>query len=127
MIQITIAAGIAPVTIVWGGGQTHLTIGLRIASIVAAVILMGMARIIHVRAHHPDRRSTRILAWLVAAYMLLNTLGNATSPSWFERYVFGATTLVLAICSGIVASSPVEHQDGYEELDDGNTNNVRAS
>ena len=123
LIQVAIAAGLAPVTIVWGGGQTELTVGLRLASIAAAIILLGFARIVHVRANYPAiGKHMRILTWMVAAYMVLNTLGNATSPSWFERYVFGATTLVLAICTGIVASSPLGQTDEYESLDNGDTN-----
>lgn len=118
---MAIAAGIAPVTIVWGGGQTVLTVGLRLASIVAAAILLGFARIVHLRIQQPERRYLRAFTWIIAAYMVLNTLGNATSPNWFERYVFGVTTLVLAICTGIVAASSTGQRDGYEPFGDGET------
>ena len=116
---MAIAAGIAPVTIVWGGSQTMLTVGLRLASLAAAAILLGFARIVHLGIEQPERRYLKVLTWMIAAYMGLNTLGNITSPSWFERYVFGITTLVLAICTGIVAASSTGQRGGYESFEDG--------
>ena len=110
MIQLGIAVGLLPVTIVWGGSQHERTWQNSVASVVAAALLLAMAWIIHARATTTTTttalpRSLRVAAWMVTGYMALNTLGNALSPTFVERYIFGTMTVVLAICSGIVASS----------------------
>ena len=106
VIQIGIAVGLLPVTIVWGGSQHARTWQNSVASVVAAVILLGMAGIVHFRATVAvPSLPLRVAAWIVAGYMMLNTLGNFLSPSWVERYIFGTMTVVLAICSAVVASS----------------------
>ena len=118
VIQLAIAAGIAPVTIVWGGGQTHLTLRLRFASLAAAIVLIQFAWIVQTRTEQPNNLCLRVLSWLITAYMAVNTLGNFTSPSWFERYIFGAFTVILTICAAIVASSSTQQPADYESLED---------
>jgi hypothetical protein len=44
-------------------------------------------------------------AWAIAAFMLLNTLGNLASKSRLERTVFAAVTGALAVLSAYVALS----------------------
>ncbi|MCA9976401.1 MAG: hypothetical protein KC413_11645, partial [Anaerolineales bacterium] len=39
VVQILAAAGVFPVSMLWGGRQTELTVTLRLTSVVAAVIL----------------------------------------------------------------------------------------
>ena len=42
-------------------------------------------------------------AWVVAGFLVLNTLGNLASKSPFERTALAATTAVLAVLCGFVA------------------------
>jgi TRAP-type C4-dicarboxylate transport system permease small subunit len=42
-------------------------------------------------------------SWAIAAFLVLNTLGNLASKSRLERTVFAATTAALAALSGYVA------------------------
>jgi hypothetical protein len=44
-------------------------------------------------------------SWAIAAFLVLNTLGNLASKSRLERTVFAATTAVLATLSAFVAAS----------------------
>jgi hypothetical protein len=83
---------------------------LRAFSAVAAAILVGCALVILARAGAIDwpAGATGLLApasWAIAAFLVLNTLGNLASKSRLERTVFAATTAALAVLSAYVALS----------------------
>lgn len=139
VVQLLLASGILPSTIAWGGGRgrtgaeeqtegsedqnedfededidadtdTDTPLSLRIASVVAACILLGMAYLVYVRAYlyrYPEKshKLVKILSWVVTGFLGLNFLGNLASSSNIERYVFGSVTLVLCICCIIVSIS----------------------
>ena len=79
VLQIMLAVGILPVTIAWGGRQTQLTPALRIASLVAAVLLGAFIYVIRYRAGllggMPIPLFIKILSWVITALMVFNTLG----------------------------------------------------
>lgn len=108
-VQVLVATGILPITILWGGRQTDLTPSLRVTSIVAAIILGAFIYIIRYRAglvgSMPQPAVIRVAAWVVVGYMALNTLGNFASVSSVERFLFGPITLVLMLASLVVAAS----------------------
>jgi hypothetical protein len=110
-IQLLLAAGILPVSIAWGGRQTELTTGLRITSIIAAIILGGFIYIIRYRAgilgKTPIPKAIRIGSWVVAGFMVLNTLGNLASVNNTEKFLFAPLTLIIAIACFIVSASKV--------------------
>ena len=119
IIQIGISIGIVPITIVWGGSQQTLTTQLRLASMIASIILIMFAYILYQRGtnssgnsiSHSASSSTSIhcyyygLSWFVTIYMILNTIGNLLSTNNFEKYVFGCITAIVAICGIIISSS----------------------
>ncbi len=111
IVQLLVAAGIIPISILWGGRQPELTPSLRVTSVVAAVILGVFIYIIRYRAglvgSVPQPIIIRVLAWVVTGYMVLNTLGNFASVSNVERFLFGPMTTVMAVTSLIVAASRV--------------------
>ena len=111
VVQILIGVGILPISIVWGGRQTELTPALRIASVVAAIILGGFIYIIRYRAGLVGNGSIPNVIWLgswvVTAYMALNTVGNLASVSNTERWLFGPMTFVLTISCLIISASSV--------------------
>jgi hypothetical protein len=83
---------------------------LRAFSAIAAAILMGGALVILARAGAIGWPvgATGLLApasWAIAAFLVLNTLGNLASKSRLERTVFAATTAALAVLSAYVALS----------------------
>ena len=109
VVQILAAAGIFPVSMLWGGRQTELTMTMRLTSVVAAVILGVFIYIIRYRAglvgSIPQPMWIRIAAWVVMGYMALNTLGNFASISSVERLLFGPLTILMTVACFIVAAS----------------------
>lgn len=107
--QLLLALGILPITMAWGGRQTELTPGLRVAS-TAAILVMGVfIYIVRYRAglvgSMPTPTSIRVLVWVVTGFMALNTLGNFASLSRTERWLFGPVTLMITATCLIVAVS----------------------
>ena len=114
ILQLLLAAGILPVSMAWGGREAELTPSLRLASLVAAVLLAGfgyvIARRIDLVGSNPPSLVIKILSWLITAYLGLNTLANFTSTSTSEKWLFGPITLVLVICCFLVSISKSESQ-----------------
>ena len=109
MAQLLLAAGVLPISMAWGGRQTVLTPGLRLASIAAILFLGLFIYIIRFRAGLLGDvalpTSIRALAWVVTGFMALNTLGNFASRSTGERLLFGPVTLLLTAACLVVAMS----------------------
>jgi hypothetical protein len=87
-----------------------LTNRLRAFSAIAAAILVAGALVILARAGAIGwpAGATGLLvpaAWAIAAFLVLNTLGNLASKSRLERTVFAAITAALAVLSAYVAVS----------------------
>jgi hypothetical protein len=83
---------------------------LRAFSAIAAAILAGGALVILARASAigwPAGATSLLVpaAWAIAAFLVLNTLGNLSSNSRLERTVFAAMTAALAVLSAYVALS----------------------
>ena len=81
----------------------------RVASGVAAVILLGFAWVMLARGGVIDTGLSEtvlaVLAWVVVAYMALNTAANLTARSPIERYVFGGITGVIVVLGSVVAAA----------------------
>lgn len=109
VVQLLVVTGILPVTVLWGGRQTELTPALRISGMVAAGILATFTYIIRYRAgllgRTPIPKAIRVLAWVVTAYMALNTVGNFASVNSIEQLLFGPLTVIMAITCFIVSRS----------------------
>ncbi len=109
LMQVLIALGVIPITMAWGGRQSQLTDSLQIASLVSASLLLVFAYIIRRRAslagNPPPSTIIKVLAWLITAFMVLNTLGNLTSLSLNEKLLFTPMTLVLAVACFVVSIS----------------------
>jgi hypothetical protein len=107
--QIALAAG-AP----WGayamGGASpgQFPPALRIAAILQAVLLAGMAAVILARAGLvlPGwAQVSRWLVWIIAALMVVFLVLNLITPSAGERAIWAPTIAILLISSLIVAFS----------------------
>uniref|UniRef100_A0A7S3L6W9 Uncharacterized protein n=1 Tax=Amphora coffeiformis TaxID=265554 RepID=A0A7S3L6W9_9STRA len=118
VLQVEIAAGLLPVTIVWGGSQSQPTWQTSLASLVAAGLLMGMAWVIHRRVQPtPPVVGIRVTSWIITAYMVLNTVGNALSTNVIEQYIFGTLTTALAVSCCVVSCSSVTAGEGNGAVD----------
>lgn len=108
-VQLLVAIGIIPISILWGGRQTELTKALQITSMVAALVLGAFIYVIRYRAGLlggvPQPTVIRVAAWVVTAYLALNTLGNFASVSPVEKFLFGPLTILMTAACLIVAAS----------------------
>jgi hypothetical protein len=93
----------------WGGTQPVLTLPLRIASLAAAPVLALSTYVIRRRAgllpQADSSTPVKVLAWVIALYLILNTAGNFASGSARETTVFGPISLVSALACLLVAAS----------------------
>jgi hypothetical protein len=83
---------------------------LRAASGVAAILLLTRAVVVLARARaFPTPPSVEgvlaIARWVLAGFLVLNTLANLASNSKVERTVFAGMTALLAVLSASVALS----------------------
>lgn len=100
---------------VYGGRVANddgtLPIKFRVASGVAAFLLVAFAWVILVRAGIMTSRlsdqAVTVLSWMVVAYMALNTAANLASKDPIERYLFGGITIALVVlCAMVAAAGP---------------------
>ncbi len=109
LFQLALAAG-AP----WGewamGGAYpgQFPPSLRVAAIVQAALLVGMALVVLTRAglFTPRwARHARWLIWVVVAYGVIGLILNLITPSTGERAIWAPVAFVLLVSSALVASS----------------------
>ena len=107
--QASLAAGAPFGAHVLGGRHVgRLPTRLRVASGLAAIILVTCAVVVLARAGAiPTARSfegvVAVACWVVAAFLVLNTLANLASKSRLERTLFAGLTALLAALSASVA------------------------
>ncbi|MFZ4655639.1 MAG: hypothetical protein ACOYNY_01410 [Caldilineaceae bacterium] len=109
LFQLALAAG-AP----WGewamGGAYpgQFPPSLRVAAVVQAALLVGMALVVLTRAglFTPRwARHARWLIWVVVAYGVIGLILNLITPSAGERAIWAPVAFVLLVSSALVASS----------------------
>jgi hypothetical protein len=109
--QVALAAGLPLGEATMGGRATSvngiLQPPFRAVALASAVVLVLAAWIELARAGQlPIFIGGEVLvwgAWLVAAFMALNTLSNLSGPDPLERWGMGSITLVVALLVGYVA------------------------
>ena len=78
---------------------------------IAALLLVGFALVVLARAGvvvgWPAGIASLLIpaSWIIAGFLVLNTLGNLASKSRFERTVLATATAVLAVLCAVVAIS----------------------
>lgn len=111
-LQVALAAGAPLGEHVWGGTQDpQLPAGMRVVSGGAAVALVGAAWVVGRRGGTVERPARWLgpATWGIAAYLALNTVGNVSSTSNVERYVFGPATAVASALTAFVAHRTPRH------------------
>ena len=104
--QIALVAGVPWGAYAMGGAfPGQLPPALRIAAIVQAVLLAGMAAVILAQAGLilPGWSQGSWLVWIVVVVMLLGLVLNLITPSAGERKIWAPALAILLICSLIVA------------------------
>ena len=108
-LQFGVAMGLPFGEHLWGGGQEAvLPPGMRIASLAAAGVLSWMMLVVLARGEVIRRRPVPLswlgrTTWLIAASMVLDTLGNVASQSVVEQRVLGPITATMAVLTLVVA------------------------
>jgi len=105
--QIALAAGAPWGAFAMGGAfPGQFPPALRIAYLIQAAVLLGMAVVVLVRAGFillRWSRASRWLIWFVVAYAALSLVLNLITPSAGERAIWAPTAFLLLASSGIVA------------------------
>lgn len=111
--QLALAAGAPWGEYAMGGAYPgQFPPALRVGAVVQALLLAGLAAIIAARGglistNRP--RLIQILAWVVVAFSALSFALNSITPSAGERAIWAPLTLVMLVCSLIVALKRTDH------------------
>ncbi len=106
ILQVAVALGAPWGRFVWGGQHEVLPTGLRIGSAVSVLLYAGFALVLLSRAGLlPGGESgfVMVAAWVLVGYFTLGIVMNAVSRSRAERSTMVPATVVLAVCSLVVA------------------------
>ncbi len=107
IFQLLLAAGLPYGEAAWGGVHRVLPPKLRWASLASVAVLALMAWVELARSGlvAPGAGSTviRIMVWVFAGFLALNTMGNLASKSPLERRVMAPATALVVICFVSVA------------------------
>ena len=115
LFQLAPAAGAPFGHVVYGGRKAlpdnRLPTPLRIASLGASALLLVLGWIMLARASvvTTDLSDTTlaVAAWMVVAFMALNTAGNMMADHPIEKWVFvGVSGLLVIVCSVVAAVGP---------------------
>ncbi|MEJ5868464.1 hypothetical protein WDV85_12035 [Pseudokineococcus sp. 5B2Z-1] len=115
VVQAGAAAGAPVGAHLYGGRAAHvdgvLPAGHRVASGGAALLLLGLAVLLLVRAgllRAPlPPAATGRATWLLVVLMAASTVANAASTSAVERWGMGSVTAAVALLAAVVARSPL--------------------
>lgn len=109
LFQIALAAGAPWGDLAWGGRfPGTLPTPMRAASAVSIVALLAFAAIVLIRARLFARSfygASRRLIWIVVAYFAIGIVLNALTPSTAERAIWLPITILLGLCSIVVATT----------------------
>lgn len=101
--HILMLVGVLPADLAWGGRAAGSAGTLRALEAVGLVVTVLFAAAVAARAGVIGgprvRRPARIAMGVMAAYFLLNVVGNLTSASGPERAIFTPVSAVLAVLS----------------------------
>jgi hypothetical protein len=109
VLQLLLAAGFPLGQAAWGGQAQVLPPLLRWASLATVGVLGLAAWIVLARANlaapGAEPVAIRVVVWVFAGFLSLNTLGNMASSSAVERYGMASVSLLLVVCFMVVALS----------------------
>ncbi|MEZ4949770.1 MAG: hypothetical protein R2769_17085 [Saprospiraceae bacterium] len=100
VFHLLILAGFIPHDIIWAGkirSKKHLiqmeSISILVTIIMAIIVCLKMDYLNWIE----NKTIIKIAMWILFAFFTLNTLGNLTAKTKFEKYAFGTLTLFMAL------------------------------
>lgn len=107
--QAALAMGAPLGRAAWGGAQSQIPGGLRIASAIAVALWALAALVILGRAGFQVSPLPRAFdhrgIWVLVAILPLGAVMNFASPSPWEKFIWGPTAVILTVLCLIVARS----------------------
>jgi hypothetical protein len=107
LFQLSLALGAPMGQFAWGGKYKVLPLSLRIGSILAIIIYLGIAICLLSKSgiYQIIQQGTllNILVWVIFVYLVLGIFMNAISRSKRERYTMTPIVILLASCALTVA------------------------
>jgi len=106
VFHLLIIAGIVPYGIVWAGKIKNRQQMLRMETVSLLVLTLAVLLVLMRMSYLQWVDNPIVLKggmWLLFAFFSLNTLGNLTAKSPFEKYGFGSLTLLMAGCCLVLA------------------------
>ncbi len=107
LFHILVLLGVVPANIVWAGKLKNRSDLIKMESISLIVLSILIAIITQRLGYHQwwaNPRYTQVGIWIFFALFLLNTLGNLTATTAFEKYFFGSLTVLISILLFLLAT-----------------------
>jgi hypothetical protein len=103
LFHILVLFGIFPADIVWGGQVQGVQANLITLETIALIVTLLFMIIIAAKLGYLQAGrlsgAVNLGAWLIFAFLLLNTLGNLASRVTFESLFAAPLTIILALCA----------------------------
>jgi hypothetical protein len=110
IFHILVLLNFVPPDLVWGGQIGVSTTNLLVLEIIALLVTAVFAMIIAAKVGYIGiskfKKATTVGAWILFAFLILNTVGNLASGVSVENLVFAPITLILAFCALRLAIEP---------------------
>jgi hypothetical protein len=106
VFHLLVIAGLIPYGIVWAGKINNRQQMLRMETVSLLVLTLAVLLVLMRMSYLQWVDNPIVLKggmWLLFAFFSLNTLGNLTAKSPFEKYGFGSLTLLMAGCCLVLA------------------------
>lgn len=101
VFHIAALLNLLPSDIVWGGRVANSSKSLRILEIISLALTILFAIVVTAKVGYIKAgrftQVVKIFLWFIFAYLLLNTLGNLTSSSLTEKWIFTPITIIAAL------------------------------
>ncbi|MCX7737135.1 MAG: hypothetical protein N2319_10525 [Candidatus Kapabacteria bacterium] len=107
MFQVMLVLGFPYAEASWGGKYKVLPKKLRVASVIATILLIFIGFIYLLASKILPEiipfQTTKIIMWIIVVFLLLNTIGNLASKSKYEKLFMTPISFIMLIC-GLILS-----------------------
>jgi hypothetical protein len=106
LFQLALIFGVPWGHAAWGGQYRVLPTLYRFGS-ASSILLYGLfVWVFRQREKHPQRKKTKVLAWIIFGYSVIGVVMNSLSSSRLENFIWAPVSAILAICMYLIARPP---------------------